>query len=173
MHPLVQPHFLYFAYGSNLLSQRLRERTPSAVKVATGVLHKHELCWHKLAADGSGKCDVTASPNDTSFVYGVIYRINISEKAILDLAETLGIGYAEKQVSIETSSGHLEASLYFALKIDPEAIPYDWYHQLVVAGAREHDFPAQYLTALEGVRSKPDADKSRSKHHFDLITDAA
>jgi gamma-glutamylcyclotransferase len=173
MHPSGQPHFLYFAYGSNLLTQRLRERTPSAVKVASGILHRHELCWHKSAADGSGKCDVTASPNDTSLVYGVIYRIHVAEKSILDLAETLGIGYAEKQVSIETSSGRLQALLYFALKIDPDAIPYDWYHQLVVAGAREHNFPARYLTALAAVLSKPDADEARSKHHFDLIADAS
>ena len=49
--------FYYFAYGSNLLTCRLRQRTPSARVVDRAILRQHELRWHKAATDGSGKCD--------------------------------------------------------------------------------------------------------------------
>jgi gamma-glutamylcyclotransferase len=44
-----------FAYGSNMLTRRLRERAPSARTVGTGVLHGHTLRWHKVGQDSSGQ----------------------------------------------------------------------------------------------------------------------
>ncbi len=38
---------LYFAYGSNMLSRRLQERTPSARPVAIGKISGNRLCWYK------------------------------------------------------------------------------------------------------------------------------
>ena len=164
--------FLYFAYGSNLLSRRLIERTPSAQKVANGILHDHELRWHKAATDGSRKCDVHFANGTGARVHGVRYRIKYSEKPILDAAETLGIGYEEKSAAIETTEGMIESWLYYAIKIDDQAIPYDWYHALVINGAREHEFPQSYLQTLEAVRTKPDQDEARAMRHFSLLNAA-
>ena len=168
MHTSETPSFLYFAYGSNLLSRRLLARTASATKVSNGILRGHELLWHKAASDGSGKCDVCVRSDRSEQVYGVIYRIHASEKSVLDAAETLGIGYNEKLASIETDLGPVDAWLYYAIKIDSLAIPYDWYHAMVVAGAREHNFPVSYLKTLEAVPTKPDQDLARATRHFSL-----
>lgn len=51
-------HVQSFAYDSNMLSARLRERAPSARALGVAVLRVHELKWHKVAKDGSGKCDL-------------------------------------------------------------------------------------------------------------------
>ncbi len=166
------PSFLYFAYGSNLLSSRLRERTPSASVVGTGVLRQHALRWHKAATDGSGKCDVVPCGDSASDsqVHGVVWHIHLSDKPALDAAETLGVGYAERQVTIEMSDRRtLQAWAYIALKTDPDSVPYDWYHALVLTGAREHALPHAYLKTLEAVLTKADADAQRAARHFGLL----
>ena len=48
---------LYFAYGSNLHPERLRERVPSAESLGVARLEAHVLRFHKRGRDGSGKCD--------------------------------------------------------------------------------------------------------------------
>lgn len=50
--------FLNFAYGSNMLTARLRERVSSARPVGTACLPGFSLRWHKVSVDRSGKCDV-------------------------------------------------------------------------------------------------------------------
>jgi gamma-glutamylcyclotransferase len=161
--------FLYFAYGSNLLTRRLLARTPSATKLCNGVLRQHELRWHKAGEDGSGKCDVLHSAETSSLVHGVVYRILAAEQPALDAAESLGVGYQLKQVVVEADRGQIKSWLYCAIRIDAEAVPYDWYQSLVIAGAREHGFPDAYVERLEAVRSKPDPDSARAKFHFDIV----
>ncbi len=182
------PTFLYFAYGSNLLPRRLLERTPSASVVGTGVLRQYALRWHKSATDGSGKCDVVpcpvpaardgaeagtgpvAVPLQPEHVHGVVWQIHLSEKPALDAAETLGVGYGERQVAIEMADGStLQAWAYIALKTDPASVPYDWYHALVLNGARAHALPDSYLKTLEAVLTKADTDAARAARHFGLI----
>ncbi len=161
--------FLYFAYGSNLLSARLRERTPSARVVGVGHLRQHELRWHMLSTDGSGKCDIVQAAGPAVHVQGVVYEIFTTEKPHLDAAETLGVGYAEKEVEIELASGRLQASVYHALAIDPMATPYDWYKNIVVAGAREHGLAADYILQLERAPMQADPDPRRSVRHAALL----
>ncbi|MEO5695988.1 MAG: gamma-glutamylcyclotransferase family protein [Burkholderiaceae bacterium] len=159
----------YFAYGSNMLLRRMRERTPSARVVATGRVDRHELRWHKLGLDGSGKCDMIQVDHAGACVHGVVYEICTSEKPLLDAAESLGVGYAQKQVVVKTGATTLRAWLYHALSIDPGAVPYAWYKSLVVGGAKEHALDAAYLRILDAVVAKPDPDTGRARLHEALI----
>jgi gamma-glutamylcyclotransferase len=165
----MQPTFHYFAYGSNLLSARLKERTPSARVVGPAVLDRHELRWHKAAADGSGKCDVVQVDEPVGRqVLGVVYQIALSEKPDLDAAETLGVGYAEREAVVQIAGSSLNAWLYYAIKIDAGSVPYDWYKALVLGGAKEHALDARYVRMLQAVQSKQDEDTLRAERHFGL-----
>lgn len=166
------PQFLYFAYGSNLLSLRLRQRTASAVAVGCGVLPGHVLRWHMASMDGSGKCDVPAQSDGGGAVHGVVYRIDLGEKHLLDQAESLGVGYREEQVLVRMGAQQVAASIYRALRIDAAAVPYDWYHALVLQGAREHRLPEHYLRQLADVPTRPDPDRQRAALHRALISGA-
>ena len=144
----------YFAYGSNLSSERLRARAPSARARGRGRLPGHALRWHKIGRDCSGKCDIvpTSAP---SVVWGVLYDVAWAEKPALDAAEGLGAGYFEKEVRIVTDDGACRALTYHANpdRTNPTLRPFDWYKDYVVRGAREHGLPADYLRELEVVET--------------------
>lgn len=52
---------LYFAYGSNMLFARIRERVFSVKRIGVAALRGYKLRWHKVSVDGSGKCNVVPS----------------------------------------------------------------------------------------------------------------
>lgn len=147
-----RPRFLYFAYGSNMSTERLRGRAPSARPVAIGRLLRHRRCWHKRGRDGSGKCDVVfAGAASDETVWGVLFEIDEADKPALHRAEGLGIGYLQKTVPVVTAAGTRHAMTYQAKpgQTDPALQPLAWYKEHVVRGAREHGLPADCLREIE------------------------
>ncbi|MCY4058708.1 MAG: gamma-glutamylcyclotransferase [Gammaproteobacteria bacterium] len=146
--------YLYFAYGSNMSSDRLRARTPSANPLGKARLPGYTLRWHKLGRDGSGKCDIEPSDGPGTVIWGVLYEINRAEKGGLDAAEGLGVGYDEHTVRVETGTVVREAITYKARpdKIDPALRPLDWYKTYVIRGATEHGLPDEYVRRIAAVR---------------------
>ena len=159
--------FLYFAYGSNMLSSRLRERCPSATPVGVAELPDHELRWHKRSKDNSGKCDVVACPG--KHIIGVLYRIEDPDKKALDRAEGLGHGYVEIEVHVLLDGNSVIAKAYQATATDESLTPYGWYKALVIAGAQEHGLPQDYIEQLKLVVSTDDPDRARHDKEFHLI----
>lgn len=159
-----------FAYGSNMLTARLRERVPSAVAIGTGRLQGHVLRWQKRSRDGSGKCDARATGRIEDIVWGVLFEFNAVEKPALDRAEGLNNGYVERQVDVITDRGTVSAIAYIATDSDPSLRPYHWYKAFVVAGAREHGLPQEYPQSLEGAPSVPDPDSARATRNERVLT---
>lgn len=152
-----------------MLTRRLWERVPSASPITVATLTGYKLCWHKVSSDESGKCDVVWTGNQADLVIGVVYEIQHTEKSRLDAAEGLGKGYDEKQIELKTEQGKIQAQVYYATKIDPQALPYTWYKSLVVAGAKEHGFPDAYIKALEAIRAKADLNKQRVDKNLAIL----
>lgn len=151
---------LYFAYGSNMSLQRIRSRVPSANVVSTATLPRHQLRFHKLGMDGSGKCDSYQTNDDSHRVIGVLYQISPSDKPALDRRE--GLGYDEKTVAVKLAHGNtLHASTYYATDIVAGLPPYNWYKYHVLTGARENGLPPDYLASIEAVDAVVDHDRRR------------
>jgi gamma-glutamylcyclotransferase len=141
---------VYFAYGANMITARIRERVPSATPIGIGYLVGHALRWNKRSSiDGSGKCDAEATDRDDDTVWGVLFTIAAPDKSALDAAEGLDAGYTEKRVKILTEYGPIPAIIYCAVDKDPSLRPYHWYKDLVITGAREHGLPNRYRSRLE------------------------
>lgn len=163
---------LYFAYGSNMSTPRLGERSPSAHTVAVARLQRHRLRFHKGGRDGSGKCDADFTDDEADVVFGVVFEIAAAEKLQLDEHEGLGKGYEEKRVSIYTEDGRvLEALTYYATSIDPELKPYDWYKEHVLRGAREHGLPWEHIESIAAVEAIPDPDSPRCERELAIYRD--
>ncbi|MDX1593986.1 MAG: gamma-glutamylcyclotransferase family protein [Gammaproteobacteria bacterium] len=154
---------LYFAYGSNLHPERMRRRVPSARPLGCAVLTGHVLRFHKHSlVDGSGKCDAHYTGRAEDRVYGAVYSLVVSEKAALDAVEGPGYEVAERVVTHEGAP--LNVFLYRARPdaVDPGIAPYDWYHDLVLAGARHHGLPGPYVARLARVSVRADPDAGRA-----------
>jgi gamma-glutamylcyclotransferase len=162
--------FVYFAYGSNMLTRRLRKRTPSAVAIETGFVEGHHLTLEKVSSDGSGKCTIAPSNDPADRVYGVLFRISSSEIEALDEAEGLGKGYRKCELQVVTATGSPHAVAYVADKTDPLLLPYDWYKEFVVAGAVEHGLPAKYIDGLQSVVSRPDTNAGRARRNRAILS---
>lgn len=165
--PPKESRVVVFAYGSNMLSARMRERAPSARKHNIGQLVGHQLCWNKRSKDGSGKCSIAETGHPKDVVWGVIYEMSLEDKPRLDRAE--GPGYAERVVKVITQTGSGTAMIYYATSIDPGVRPYDWYRNLVVAGAREHGLPEEYVGVLEKVVTVADSNAERAAKNRRLL----
>lgn len=161
--------FVSFAYGSNIHSSRIQERCPSARALGVAELHGHELKWHKRSKDGSGKCDVVQTKDESRIVYGVLYEIAESEKSALDKAEGLGNGYEEKKVQVVFEGKPRTATLYAATNTESSLKPYTWYKAFVVAGAKEHKLPSEYIRQLEAVEATQDSDIKRHESNTQLL----
>jgi len=152
----------YFAYGSNMSLRRLQQRVPSAQSLGTYSLEKHNLRFHKSGKDGSGKCDAYYTGNKFDVVLGVLYEMEESEKLVLDETEGLGHGYVEKVVCVSAAEGDVVASAtYCAIRIDESLLPYTWYKEHVMVGAREANLPPEYIAIIEAVQALKDPDKKR------------
>jgi gamma-glutamylcyclotransferase len=172
-HRLTMPlSFLNFAYGSNMSSHRLRERTPSAQPIGIGQLCGHRLVWRKRGHDGSAKCDILQTGQTEDVVWGVLFEIAASEKPFLDQAEGLGQGYDYKTVSVLVDRQRVDAGAYFATDIDNTQQPYDWYVAFVLAGALEHGLPSDYSSALRSLSAVVDPDGERRKRNLAILRDA-
>jgi hypothetical protein len=160
--PRMQQCIRYFAYGSNMSTRRLSARVADARPLGTGILHGHELRFHKRGRDGSGKCDAYRVEREEARVFGVLFTLPPSAKAALDRFEGLGAGYEEKVVSVNTTDGSLtRAVTYYATDIEDGLLPYCWYKHHVLAGAKEFRLPADYVRTIANVPHASDVNPAR------------
>jgi cation transport regulator ChaC len=127
--------------------------------------------WHKVARDGSGKCDIISVQDLDSLVYGVVYEIPAQEKSALDRAEGLGHGYGEQTKTVELAVQLINVQAYVATHTHPDIHPYTWYRALVVAGAVEHQLPPPYVDGLRRAPAVLDTDEQRHIRHMALAGD--
>lgn len=164
---------LYFAYGSNMSTQRIGERLDSVTVIGVGRVQEHQLKFHKRSArDGSAKCDIWHNGEPSSEVYGVLFDIAENEKIRLDNIEGLGYGYGQKEVEVYMSDQKMfSAVTYYATDVNPILKPYSWYREHVVRGAREHNLPKEYIQAIERVEVVTDPDKKRETRELSIYRD--
>jgi len=148
----------YFAYGSNMSLRRIRQRVPSARKVSVAVLAQHKLKFHKRGSrDGSGKCDIVMTGQETDKVFGVVFDIDEGEKTALDAAEGLHNGYEIKEIALLALDGcRLQAFAYYGTDLDESLQPFHWYKNHVLQGALENGLPESYTAMIREVVSVDD-----------------
>jgi hypothetical protein len=135
----------YFAFGSNLLLARLRERAPSVRVRDAAQLAGFRLTLDKRSVDGSGK--VNLARDASAHVWGVVFRLAEPELAALDGFEP---GYARITVSLDLrGGGACEAQTYCSERREQGLRAAPWYKALILAGAREHALPGDWIELLE------------------------
>ncbi|MES0135200.1 gamma-glutamylcyclotransferase [Mesorhizobium sp. M0016] len=174
--PLIEPlkntetgppeHVVYFAYGSNMSTARLRDRMPSCNPIGIATLPGHTLRFHKRSVDESGKCNAFATGDENS-VIGVLFSFDPTERAKLDKAEGVGSGYEHATVTVINDKGRRRKVLTYLSTpdyIDDSLKPYSWYKDFVLAGGREHGLPPEYIAEyIQSVEAIEDINKRRNR----------
>ncbi len=164
---------LIFAYGSNMNIKRLRERVPSATKVANVFLLGYKIVCNKVSKkDSSAKANIEKSENATDIVWGVLFEIDSKEKPLLDKAEGLGKGYNEDSLTF-TDENNIEhiAKVYIAdsSSINNSLVAYDWYKDFIITGAIQNELPADYISQLQLIPFIQDPDKERREKNYAIL----
>jgi hypothetical protein len=166
----------YFAYGSNMLTERLRaeDRCPTASPVGVGSVRGYTLQFWKKGKDESGKATIVRSERSAARVIGVVFEIGEREKRNLDNVEGVGNGYdILDDVAVRLESGaEVLARTYIGTELDQTLRPYDWYRALVIAGAIQHGLPSSWIAALEATEFIRDLDPRRRRTALDTLTKA-
>lgn len=153
--------FLYFAYGSNMLTMWLRQRCPAATPVGRAVAEGYRLNFSKVGLDGSGKANL--GPASAQRVHGVLFTFSADDLPALDAAEARYDRVGHFPITEVTTGDTLTVMTYIA---PPEAcdaalLPFDWYHGLILAGAQEHELPDDYMASLQQVTTRIDESLNR------------
>lgn len=153
--------FFYFAYGSNMLTERLVARCPSARPVGTAYAPDYTLEFSKKSTDTSGKATLVPCPGAKQ--HGVIFEIDQADQAELDHFEGAGNGYDRVDAFTVTAASGTEVSTttYLATKPVQGLKPFDWYLALVVSGAKRHQLPEDWVSALRLTSYLIDYDNNR------------
>jgi len=147
----------YFAYGSNMSTEWLQARVPSAKPLGRARLSRKRLVCNKKSKDGSGKANLAERAEDA--VWGVLYEIDLAELDKLDRVEG---GYARISLDVITDQGSsVKAYVYVSSELTDDPRPYDWYKAILIEGASEHALPASYVDYLEQIPSKPGSNRRR------------
>jgi gamma-glutamylcyclotransferase (GGCT)/AIG2-like uncharacterized protein YtfP len=151
---------LYFAYGSNMLEQRLKDRVKSAEFLSNAWIRGYEVRFRKISIDDSGKADLVHTGEPSDIVHGVVYQFDPNERDALNEAER---GYDRTPIQVHTDSGDRDVTTYLARKerVDESLKPYTWYLELIRCGAEQHGLPEDYRHKIESIVDTPDPEENR------------
>jgi hypothetical protein len=151
----------YFAYGSNMLEQRLKARVPGAVRQTNAWVVGYSLRFNKQSIDQSGKCNIVDAENLHERVHGVLFDVPDAELPLLDELEK---GYHHQGLLVVLPDNTTQRALGYvadAENINDTLKPYSWYHKLITAGAEQNRLPKEYVEALKTQPSLEDANPNR------------
>ncbi|CAH1726473.1 unnamed protein product [Aphis gossypii] len=152
--------FTYFAYGSNLLAERIHIQNPTAVRIGMGKLNAHRLDFNEFSNFWEG-CPSTVVPDPKEHVWGALWQLNSSDLSNLDRQEGVDINmYLPFEVNIETPNGDNVLSRCYKLvnqplvkqiPLPPNRRPSKAYLETILLGANETGLPSDYLQFLNEI----------------------
>ncbi|XP_055974307.1 gamma-glutamylcyclotransferase [Sorex fumeus] len=147
--------FLYFAYGSNLLTERIHLRNPSAEFCCVARLQDYKLDFGNSQGKTSetwhgGIATIFQSPGDE--VWGVVWKLNKSNLSSLDEQEGVKSGtYVVIKVTVHTQEGKEITCRSYQMRNYESAPPSPQYKQVICLGAKENGLPLEYQKKLNAI----------------------
>ncbi len=139
---------LYFAYGSNLDIEQMRQRCPSSRPHVRGVLENHRIDFtHRSRRWGGGAADVVAQAEES--VWGALYSLERSELELLDRFEG---GYERLEIQVHAEKSGPVHALTYTVRIKGSFLPTREYLEKLLRWGEHWDFPEAYLSHLRGIQ---------------------
>ncbi len=136
---------LYFAYGSNLDAEQMRERCPTARGLERARLPGHHLDFsHYSTRWRGGAADVV--PDGRAAVWGVVYSMGAEDFARLDRFES---GYERVRLEVETAGGERLQVTSYAVRDKGRFAPHPEYLDKILRWGARWRLPGDYLAELQ------------------------
>lgn len=145
---------LYFAYGSNLDIEQMRQRCPSARVIGVGRLSDHRLAFSRYSdSRGGGVADIV--PDEGQVVWGLLYDVSERDlKGNLDRYEGYPRHYTRLRLRIETlTEGEPDAWVYSVVDKDEYIEPDSHYLGIIRTAADRLGFPEEYRYMIDGFQN--------------------
>lgn len=148
-------YFYYFAYGSNLLKERLHVMNPTAEFVEVGFIQGYSLGFYGTSTLWHGSYATVYKTSPDAKVFGCVWRLKMEDSQSLDLQE---IGY--RRIDVDVHVAHeprdiIKCRTYEILDIDRfipgKDLPSPHYKHVIVSGAIEHRLPEEYIKQLKAI----------------------
>ncbi|KAI6227892.1 Gamma-glutamylcyclotransferase [Aphelenchoides besseyi] len=147
---LLTDFFFYFAFGSNLLTERIRVQIKGAQLEECGVLKNYTLKFFDYGSRWKGAVASIEEQEDQE-VHGCVWRVPNSFAAELDLQES---GYHRLIVPVKLYSSNETITCRTYQYSNPTRelkAPSPHYKHVIVEGAKEHELPDWYVQKLEAI----------------------
>ncbi|GFR80065.1 gamma-glutamylcyclotransferase, partial [Elysia marginata] len=154
--------FKYFAYGSNLLRERILINNPSAKFYGIGKLKGYSFAFDSPEGVNTdrwlGAIATIQKVNQPVSVYGVIWDIHVKDLDNLDRQEGC---YDAIQVHVEIVSTNqtemsentpvevVQCRTYQLSKGNGITLPSPYYKKVILMGAQQNGLPKEYMTSIE------------------------
>lgn len=146
----------YFAYGSNMNLDQMRERRVSYENSRRALLRDYKLGFTKTSKRyNAGVADVVESRDDV--VEGVLYEVTEEGMATLDKFEGVNQNtYKRMKVMVQLEDGEkLEAITYKVVSAEEPFIPPSKeYMNKIIKGAEIHKLSSNYIQKLKAIPLK-------------------
>jgi gamma-glutamylcyclotransferase len=151
---------LYFAYGSNMNCDQMRQRCPSARFFCIAKLKDHRLVFPRTS--NKRRCGVASiSASKGCEVWGVVFQIDELEREKLDSYEGYNPGsepkensYLRTEIQVAPDGDETRTLSVFTYVANPqpgEHKPSRDYKKTILDGARFWNLPAHYIRKLEAI----------------------
>ena len=150
---------LYFAYGSNMDWEQMKERCPSAQFVGVAELRDHTLAFTRRSVKrGCGVCDAVAQ--NGKVMWGPVFEIRDADIGRLDAEEGYQPGraknsYWRKECHVFMNGDDkqpMAVMTYFGDPQDKPPLPNARYKNQLLSGARRWQLPDSYMKELEAIK---------------------
>ncbi|CEF59550.1 Gamma-glutamylcyclotransferase [Strongyloides ratti] len=150
--------FYYFAYGSNMLDERMKLMNKTAKYFGNGEVLGYKLAFYDHSDTWHG-ATASIEENPDSIIYGCIYSVSREEEAILDQQEK---GYHRITIpvrNIKTKQVLYCRSYQISNPNKKENLPSSAYKIVFTTGAIMHKLPEKYLEYLLDIKDNGELDK--------------
>lgn len=143
---------LYFAYGSNMDQDQMRERCPDTILVGPVMLIDYRLAFTIFSPKRQCGCaDIIPSSGDT--VYGLLYRLTDADMEAMDGFEGHPVHYRRITVRVNSPEGETDAYSYEVVNKQDGLIPSAHYLGLLQSVSALHKFPDEYQEFLRNIKT--------------------
>lgn len=144
----------YFAYGSNMDQEQMKERCPDSKIIGKAVLKDYKIAFTIFSTKRNCGCaDIINSINDE--VWGILYEVSENDINNLDKAEVHPIKYRRFLTTVEDELGNeYKSEVYKVVTREGDFLkPSKHYLGLMINAAKVFDFPETYQRIIGEVET--------------------